>query len=371
MNLIKTRRPDSFVVSGTWGETSTLISPSEGVDYTFDGGTFRDFTGSTSSRSYTFIKDPQFLSVPFTEEVLENTPGSHKIVKITTNGKGFRKYRLNLSVSAPVVNNKFLGFTTTYGQEVFAEFTSKMTAGKTVNLFTNDGTRWDRNCWGFDYDMTGIITSNNFAGFWSKERGGFAITPRHIVNAGHYPFRVGTNVRFITRGATPAQDTVITRSIVRDSRVGNHSNDNAIYLLDSDLPSSIHPISYISAPLTRRSTVMAGKYGDLIVSTASDKSTLGGGFDNRLWKTVGSGVDDPVHVAGIIDTWAPIWSPYKAFIRSVLSGDSGSPHLNYFDGQLGFKRISTGANLIDLNAAIASIDAAHGISTAYTVNEIS
>jgi hypothetical protein len=85
--------------------------------------------------------------------------------------------------------------------------------------------------WCADIDRTCISPWNSNGGV---RKAGVLITPRHVYNADHYKYPVGTIVRFVGMDGTVYDRTVIGRSVDDDQ-------DIAIYTLDSDLPAAVTP----------------------------------------------------------------------------------------------------------------------------------
>jgi hypothetical protein len=200
------------------------------------------------------------------------------------------------------------------------------------------------------------------------------MTPRHIRLANHFQIGIGQQVQFLIKGATPALDQVVTKTLTHGIRYPNTNQgadfDSYIYLLDSDVPAGVTPFRCIS-PVSRAPSVFCGKYSDLVLATASNKNQIGGGVDSQLYPFVNSSggvygstytrVGLPEYVA----EWMPFWDGYANFIRPLVSGDSGSQFLHIYDAtELVFITTSEGESE---NEAIAAVDALAGISTGYTV----
>lgn len=93
------------------------------------------------------------------------------------------------------------------------------------------GTSYTRSAlfWLRDFDWTGVSPWNSTGG---RERGGTAISPRHIAFANHFPIANGATVHFVT-----ASNAVVSRTLVNQTRIG--TTDIQIGVLNSDLPSTI------------------------------------------------------------------------------------------------------------------------------------
>ena len=360
---------NSSVIDGNWNDQTIITSGSESSNFVYDDGIFSSVTSSATSRVWNFIPNLKFSNLPhFT--TTEYDSGGIRIERVTSRSSS-RLYKLDSSVSGGVIQYKFHGFNAgTYGRYVADIITPLMEAeGAEWGLFNESATQWNRNCWGFGFDLTGIVTRSSYWGGWTKERGGFAITPRHIVCANHYPIGVGQQVRFITKGETPELDTVVTKTLTHGLKFGD---DNLIYLLDSDLPTEISPIQWSNYE-GRAPAVMCGQYSDLVLKTGSQYQQLGDrANDWRFQQFSADGiVAKPYTRVGLhefVNEWFPFYTNCAPFIRPLLSGDSGSPHLSILDeNTMTFRTISTGGPLLDINAAIIAVDSAAGISTGYTV----
>jgi hypothetical protein len=88
--------------------------------------------------------------------------------------------------------------------------------------------------WCSNIDITCISPSNSND---NHRKAGTLITPRHILNAAHYEYGVGTKVYFVSQDGN---NTVYERTVVSKVRHPDYSPyypDFTVYCLDSDLPS--------------------------------------------------------------------------------------------------------------------------------------
>lgn len=206
-------------------------------------------------------------------------------------------------------------------------------------------------------DLTCISPWNSNS---SNRKAGTAITKRHIVNAAHYEYGIGTVVRFVTSDNVVVERTVTGKK--RHPDYNPYSPDLTVYTLDSDLPASITPCKLFPAD-----------NGDYItLDNLNDTRPAAMGLDqeekgliidlasNRSFRT-SSDVDRLI------------------FNESKISGDSGNPAFVMVNGELVLITIWTfgGAgsgtaisdNIDDLNQMIIDADAQAGVSTGYTVTE--
>jgi hypothetical protein len=375
MSLIVQNPISQQVIAGSWIDESVTTPASTGGNVNHDDGIFSSVTSTIEARTWSFLPNLAFADAPFTQETVSDA-GGVRMERVSQKGAS-RIYKLNSSISGGVTEYKFHGFQNgTYGKYVSDIIIPLMEAeGAELGLFNEAATQWNRNCWGFQFDLTGIITRSSYWGGWTKQRGGFAITPRHVVCARHYQIGIGQQVRFIIKGATPAEDVVVTKTLVDGMRFPNQATDydNYIYLLDSDLPAGITPLPF-SGFQGRAPTLMCGQYSDLILLTASDYNVIGSqSLDWRFQRFTADGfVQPPQNRTGLpefVAEWMPFFENCHPFIRPIMKGDSGSPiNLKVIDSEtIAFSKVSSGGTATSCNAAIAAVDAKYGISTGLTV----
>ncbi|MBK1833151.1 hypothetical protein [Roseibacillus ishigakijimensis] len=125
----------------------------------------------------------------------------------TTELKGDAEQRLaTLAAQTPLANN--------------ALFTSYNKNGRS---------QWNSG-WTRRIDFTGVV--------WSHRKAGAAITPRHIVFAGHYQHPVGAKLTFHDRSGQPHSRQIVRKISFRGRKDGTAS-DIAVALLDRPLPEGI------------------------------------------------------------------------------------------------------------------------------------
>lgn len=168
------------------------------------------------------------------------------------------------------------------------------------------------NCWAASLNLTAISPWNSRG---SNTRAGVAITPRHTIQADHYPLAVSDTIRFIA-----ADNTVVTRTVSAVQSIGR--TDIQIALLDSDLPASITPMKFAPAnlydylPSLESFSVpfMATDYEEKIFvkencSTCWSDASLYGSF--RTSKT----------------------DPFNRMAEAIIGGDSGNPVCMVVNGE--------------------------------------
>ena len=201
-----------------------------------------------------------------------------------------------------------------------------------------------------------------------KNRAGTAVTKRHALLANHYPYGIGTTVRFIA-----SDNSVITKTVVQASRVlyNGLTTDVWMVLFDSDLPVSITPckifpenyLNYFPAGLGATSYPAAAL--PLLALTQQEKSSV---IDFTNWFQ--SAYPTPVVL------WQKPTLPDRvAFFTDIISGDSGNPLFVVSGSEIWllstFHSFAAGPLLgqmvPELNAMIVTLDTLQGDITGHTV----
>jgi hypothetical protein len=201
----------------------------------------------------------------------------------------------------------------------------------------------------------------------NNKRSGTAVTPRHVVLAGHYPLYIGDTMRFVA-----SDNTVITRTVVQaDDVLYNGINTDAyMVMLDSDLPSSITPCKLF--PSNYETYLPAG----LVTNAAQALPLLATDFEEKgivmsLIKTsVNAG-----YPASFFTT--PALTDRLAFYDPIIVGDSGNPIFCVIGNELILLSTFHGSGsgpfygglVSELNSMITTLDARQGVSTGHTVTE--
>ena len=215
--------------------------------------------------------------------------------------------------------------------------------------------------WCADVDLTCISPWNSD---YANRKAGTLVTPRHIINAAHYEYPVGTSIRFVA-----ADGTVHTRSVVGKKRHPDYTPyypDFTVYTLDSDLPAAISPCK-----------VLPSNWGNYLAQNAQNRPP-GFGLDQ----------EEKALIVDFITTRSSARTAYfgiptlpdrATFHESKISGDSGNPAFFICDGELVLVTVWTsggaGAGTIvsghiaALNQMIIDSDAQAGVSTGYTLTE--
>jgi hypothetical protein len=218
------------------------------------------------------------------------------------------------------------------------------------------------NFWASDVDLTSISPWNSSGG---ANKAGVLITPRHVLNAAHYPFGVGTTVRFIT-----SDNTVVDRKVVARQFAPNYSSsrvnhpDYIVYTLDSDVPAGI---SF--------SKVLPSGYANYIsTDNLADTRIPALGLDAQEKGTIRD-----TYAKTEIRFRKPTDADRLLLYESIIIGDSGNPVFYILNGELVLMTVWTGggggsgsliANYIStVNQMIADADTKAGVSTGYTLTE--
>lgn len=205
------------------------------------------------------------------------------------------------------------------------------------------------NLWCADVDMTCCSPWNSRQG---KNRAGTLITPRHTINAAHYPLHNGDTIRFIE-----ANGTVHTRTIVGSKSVTG--TDIRINTLDSDLPVSITPCEVSPADVR-----------DYCVYPQNRPAALGLDQEEKVvimdWRLTG-GHQYPTDTDRLI------------FSEEIIGGDSGNPAFVIYNDALILHTTWGGGGagsgtpvysyIPEINAAIITSDAQSEADTGYTMTE--
>ena len=228
-------------------------------------------------------------------------------------------------------------------------------------------------CWASSLDLTCISPWNSNA---SNRKAGTLVTARHIINAAHYEFPVGTVVRFITSDNQIVERTILSRKRHPDYSQSGYVPDFTIYTLDSDLPASIRPCKVL--PSNWENYISEENLADTRIPALcldqQEKALIGDLFLNEL-RSYRTGF--PEHAT--IQLQYPVDSNRSTFRETIISGDSGNPAFLIVNGELVFFTVWTfgGAGkgtlishyISEINQMITDADTLAGVSTGYTLTE--
>lgn len=325
---------------------------------------------------------------------------SGKIVAPVGNG-GIGRIR----VSDGVVSNILKCDTTKRSEQTFREFTEYAEGSVARYLYDQISPMFDstpdvdyfstynhsaaaytRNpaCWAASVDLSCVVVASNSGSGWTRQRGGVLITPRHILIARHFPYGIGTQVRFSNAGGT-----IETRTVIGTSAASNTA-DLWVCTLDSSV-SVASPCPVTGDWLVQGLESLNGEWatwwtGGVAVYTDQDAKIHACGIGYTT--TLSQGPFGTLRVNGIqfpnctTYAWAepgvqgPIPTVYSSLLNNPVPGDSGQPIFVLINGSPVLLWVWTFPgggvptylhNGAILNALIAVADVNAGISTGYTV----
>lgn len=253
----------------------------------------------------------------------------------------------------------------------------------TNNHATSSYTR-NTACWAASIDLSCVVVASNNGSGWTRQRGGTLITTRHILLARHFPYGIGTQVRF-----SNAAGTVETRTVIGTSAAGI-AGDLWVCTLDAVVtiasPCAIAGLwitqdRVIDGTLTRWYSGGAVIHSDQNgkIYAANLGQTTAKVYSYSVPLTIGGESFSICEKQGVLthDNYpGAIPAEFTALIHTPISGDSGQPVFVIIGGEpvLIWTWTSpwSGApaylhNGAVLNALIAVSDANAGVSTGYTV----
>lgn len=216
-------------------------------------------------------------------------------------------------------------------------------------------------CWAYEYDLTCISPYNTDAG---TRKAGTLVTPRHIIFAAHYEIANNATVRFVR-----TDNTVVDRVMTHKQRHPSYSPyfpDLTIGVLDSDVPSDI-----------KFCRVLPDNWENYFPTGINRMPCLTLDQEEKALITDGN---------VIFTTYTSFLSPEsntkrREFYELKISGDSGNPAFLIINDELVLLTVWTfggagrGTSITyyksDINQMIKDVDIAAGISTGYTLSEIS
>lgn len=223
-------------------------------------------------------------------------------------------------------------------------------------------------CWVQAIDLTGISA-------WQSSSGSrlcvTLVTRRHAIMAAHAMVGVGATVRFVSTSNETIERTVVARERLPDyTGAPYHEQDLALCVFDSDLPSSI---THIAA--------LGGDWASYLPSMAPSAATRGripalatdqeGNALVTDWERVTTSASARFRV--------PADAQRALFYEPLIGGDSSNPGLLIIGNTPVLLTVWTfggagqgtmiGDYVTELNALIATLDAAAGISTGYTLTQ--
>jgi hypothetical protein len=194
---------------------------------------------------------------------------------------------------------------------------------------------------------------------WNSNAGavkaGTAVTPRHVVFAGHYSFPIGTTLRFVA-----ANNAVIERILTHTSGIPGVW-DLRLGLLSSDLPASITPAKVLPSDYANWMPHWVAPYRVPGIRLDAEEKALVGDAANNDW-------------------YKPTDTKRLEFYEDLIGGDSGNAGFLLVNSSLVITNTwySGGAgggapihaNIPAINQSMAALDGQAGISTGYTLTPV-
>lgn len=167
------------------------------------------------------------------------------------------------------------------------------------------------NCWAKDLDLTCISPWNSYG---NKFRAGTAITKHHVVYASHYPLPINTIIRFVDKN-----NEVIERKISKTKQIFN--TDITIALLDSGLPDSITPASFLPK-----------NWNNYLATTYNDFADINTGVLVKPVPVICLDYEEKLNInllTSIVGNknvaCGKAQGNLEAFSEEIITGDSGNP----------------------------------------------
>lgn len=217
------------------------------------------------------------------------------------------------------------------------------------------------NCWAASLvnQMTCVIAWNSNH---TRHKSGTLITKRHMVNATHYNYPVGTNVIFVG-----PNNEVVYRTVV--GRRQSQSYDITVYLLDEDLPEFILPCKILPAD-----------FGNRFPTGWQNVAAIG----NDQFQELSVADLAIVHHLALDESrfLYPIPAIKQPYHKSRVAGGSGTPMFLLIGGSLVLCSVLYSASgtqfagtfptnfIAYINDFILELDQEASISTGYTLTEV-
>ena len=255
--------------------------------------------------------------------------------------------------------------------EISALVNGVVASNSTKDIYTeasyNTSLNFIRNTDFWGKDIVGITGISPWNSRDNNKRAGTAITKRHVLFCEHSNFNLqaGDTMYFVTR-----DNTIVSRQImaeVNHPATGFGNGDFNIAVLDENLPDTIEVLKVL--PEDALSSYYS--VGDLFFSFWVDQEEKGliknvtniQASNGNISFGTATGLEDWYESAILYDSASP------AFI--LLNNEAILVTVTTFGGGGNGDFISTPSMINDLNTMIASVDAAAGIDTGYTLTQFS
>ena len=212
--------------------------------------------------------------------------------------------------------------------------------------------------WNDAYNSRNNLTTN--------VKAGTLITPRHMINAAHYPLSVGDKVRFIDNDDNVVVAT-IAGAVTHPDYTGSSSNyahDFRVYTFTEDVPSAIKPCLCMPSDWVGYLPTLPKTQTPVFLTDQNERTVIHQMWFNSKSSSFG---------------YANQLSPWGDFSKSFIAGDSGSPAFTIVNGECVLLTVLTfgfggGGSAVadhidDINTMITTADTQAGVSTDYTVIE--
>lgn len=376
--MLALRNPANFAPTGTWAATLVGTESSIGTPYAYGGGTFRDVTNSSSTKTWAYtpgqIDDTYSISYP------QEVSGVYKVA-LVSNGRAAVETRLDLTVSGGGTYARCTGFQAgSYGEFSWDLIKAKLdVSGKTKPLLNGAGTAFSADCWAAAFDWSGMSIWNSRSN--NGRRRGCLITPRHLWLTKHYPYPVGTVVRFIGTDGVAVERTVI--AVAYDGDLSDRTQDEYVALLNADVPNTVNPFpvagDWLATYTPSGDLYILQMFAAFVTVDQNDDALLCPSVSNPNRDVV---VGSNTTLAGVrwhdacdpsqFDTYATVFDGYESWAKLPVGGDSGSGVFAPLSSStLALASVITGPwggdSYQHLDSLIDAADTAAGISTGYTV----
>ncbi len=383
--MLAQKHPSEFLATGVMLASDLALGGGSVGPGSFLGATLEVTTGGTVSYEYIFISDngvdgvtPEALNPELVDvsafPVIRPETGTNSIQTVLLTlpaGKvayslDFRQYG---GITASSIEETIPSSYYAYSEEAVLDL---LESGGTKHVYVS-GARNPESWWP---QLAGIPFSTPNGG----QKCGALITPQHLLGVTHYDNAIGSTITFKT-----AESANVTKTIVGRVNGNGQFQDMMVYLLDSPLPETIEPLTVVGPWL---GNVIPGatthQYAFQHVGILIDQNRECG-FVNvgyHAYESLGNPVGEFSDQVPSLLHFAWATYPYKlASLESYraiyktfgVPGDSGSAVLVPVTGGWALACLMTGAfsgvfpQEGVLNSLIATVDAAAGISTGYTV----
>ena len=234
------------------------------------------------------------------------------------------------------------------------------------------------NCWASPLDLSGSAVSTTLWGENAAANSGALITPQHWIGVAHFGsgndnMGPGARLRFAGNDGIVYLRTVLIRDY-------NAAKDRITCLLDAPLPASVKPFKFAGSgmfdfpnkrawgmgwQITQEKFITPVSFDNIQVPPRGEVSTTGIFWFSNFTEP-DTGLIDPDHRM----------YPVRNLVQNGRTGDSGGAIGGYYNGETYLISLFSSSNAgalytsnqaAELNAVIAQLDAAQGVSTGYTV----